>query len=65
MRDIIETKLDEDGIYHANRNSKNVATYRQPEHDWIERNPHGALGVLKDGDYINDAFVKRSAKLGS
>ena len=51
MRDTIETTLNEDGIYRANRNSKNVATYAQSELDWRERNPQGALGVLKDGDY--------------
>lgn len=63
MRDIIETKLNEDGIYRANRNSKNVATYGQSEYDWIQGNSHGALGVLKDGDYINDALINISKEI--
>ena len=63
MRDTIETTLNEDGIYRANRNSKNVATYAQSELDWRERNPQGALGVLKDGDYINDALINMSKEI--
>ena len=59
----IETELDQNGIYSAKHNNKNITTYEQSELDWIEKNPHGALGVLHDSCNINDALIVMSKNL--
>ena len=63
MKDVIDTQKNQDGSYSVKHNSKNVTIYKQPELDCLEKNPQGAVRVLEDGYYINDALTVMSKNL--